>query len=96
MLEWFQDDVGPKYRKFVVGWANRHLSSLERWLDGREYIASDSFTIADILMTHVLAVIKDDALFQPYSNVRNYRDRCLARPAWQHTIDRYYKNVEAG
>lgn len=47
-------------------------------------------------MSHVLAVIKDDSLLQPYSNLRNYRDRCLTRPAWQHTIERYYKNVEAG
>src|SRR5437868_359842 len=50
MLDWVKDDGGGKYREFLVGWANRHLGNLERWLDGREYIATDGFTVADILM----------------------------------------------
>lgn len=96
MIDWFKDDGCRKHREFLVGWANRHLSNLERWLDRRQFIATENFTVADILMAHVLAGIKDDTLLQPYSNVRSYRDRCLARPAWQRTIDRYFKNVEAG
>jgi glutathione S-transferase len=94
MIDWIKDD--GKYREFLVGWANRHLSNLEQWLDRRQYVATDSFTVADILMSHVLAVVKDDSLLKPYGNVRTYRDRCLARPAWQSTLERYYKNVEAG
>jgi glutathione S-transferase len=96
IVDWSKDDGCRKHREFLVGWANRHLSGLERWLDRRQYVATDSFTVADILMAHVLAGIKDASLLQPYSNLKNYRDRCLARPAWQRTIDRYYKNVEAG
>jgi glutathione S-transferase len=94
MIDWFKDDGCRKHREFLAGWAHRHLSNLERWLDRRQFIATDSFTVADILMSHVLSVIKDDSLIQPYSNVRSYRDRCLARPAWQQTIARYYQNVE--
>ena len=96
MIDWFKDEGSRKYRDFLVGWAHRHLSNLERWLEQREYIASDSFTVADILMVHVLAVIKDESLLKPFSNVRSYRDRCLARSAWQRTIESYNKNVEAG
>ncbi|MGE3683932.1 MAG: glutathione S-transferase family protein [Bdellovibrionales bacterium] len=96
MIDWFKDHPDRKYREFLVGWANRHLSNLDRWFGDRQYVATDSFTVADILMAHVLAVIKDESLLRPYNNTRIYRDRCLARPAWQHTIERYYKNVEAG
>ncbi|MEA9355612.1 glutathione S-transferase family protein [Bacteriovorax sp. PP10] len=96
MIDWTKDDGCKKYREFLVGWANHHLSNLEHWLEGRQYVATDSFTIADILMSHVLAVIQDESLLQPYNNVRNYLNRCLVRPAWKHTIDSYYKNVEAG
>lgn len=96
MIDWHKDNGCHKHRAAMVGWANHLLSGLERWLDGRDYIATDNFSVADILMSHVLAVIKDDNLLKPYSNVRNYRARCLARPAWQQTIENYYKNVEAG
>lgn len=96
MMSWTKDEGCHKHRKFLIGWANRHLSNLEGWLERRQYVATDSFTIADILMSHVLAGVKDETLLEPYRNVRSYRDRCLARPAWQSTIDRYYKNVEPG
>ena len=89
------DDGGDKAREFMVGWVNRLLTGLERWLDGREYVATESFTVADILMSHVLTEIKDDSLIEPYPRVAAYRDRCLARPAWKRTIDSYYARVEA-
>lgn len=95
-MDWFKDEGCRSYREFCVGWADRHLSNLEGWLEGRQYIATDSFTVADLLMAHVLEVIKDKTLLEPYSNIRSYRDRCLARPAWQRTITNYNKNVEAG
>lgn len=96
MIDWTKDEGCRKHREFLVGWANHLLSGLERWIAHRQYIATDSFTVADILMVHVLSVIKDDSLLHPYNKLRSYRDRCLARPAWKQTIDRYYKNVEAG
>src|SRR5256885_5551456 len=61
------------------------LGNLERWLDGRRFIATDEFTVADILMAHVLACIPDRTLTAPCPAVVAYRDRCLARPAWQRT-----------
>jgi len=72
------------------------LANLERWLADREYVATDDFTIADILMAHVLSAgIKDDGLIVPYPGVVAYRDRCLARPAWKRTIEAYCARVEA-
>jgi glutathione S-transferase len=95
--DWTADGGGAKPRAFLVGWANRVLGSLERWLAGREFVATGEFTVADILMAHVLSAgVKDEALVAPYPGVVAYRDRCLARPAWRRTLDAYFARVEAG
>ena len=74
-------------RKRFVEWAHRHLASLERWLDGREFVATSTFTVADILMSLVLSGVNDDSLLKPYDRVRNYRERCKSRPAWRRTVE---------
>jgi len=82
---------------FLVGWVNRVFANLERGLAGRDFVATKDFTVADILMTHVLSAgVKDDGLIAPYPGITAYRDRCLARPAWKRTIDAYFARVEAG
>jgi len=95
ILDWSKDSGCAKHREFMAGWAQQRLGQLDRWLDGRDFVATDSFTIADILLTHVLEVIKDDTLIEPYARTKDHRDRCLARPAWKRTIDRYSARVEA-
>ena len=67
MIDWTNDDGCSRYRRNMVDWAGRLLNGLERRLDGREYVATESFTVADILMSHVLAVVKDDSLLKPYA-----------------------------
>ena len=84
------------YRDFTIAWAKRHLAHLDRWLDGREFIATEAFTVADILMAHALDEIKDDSVIEPCARVASYRARCFARPAWRRTLDRYFARVEAG
>ena len=96
LIDWAKDDGSRKARESMVGWASRHLANLERWLDGREFVATDSFTVADISMSHVLAGIKDDSLIKPYARIASYRDRCFARPSWKRTIDSYCARVEVG
>lgn len=95
VLDWTADGSCGKHREFLVGWAHRMLGNLERWLDGRRFIATDEFTVADILMAHVLACIPDRTLTAPCPAVVAYRDRCLARPAWQRTLAAYNARVEA-
>ena len=87
---------GGDYRGFLVQWAMRHFSALERWLEGREFVADGGFSVADILMAHVLTESDDPELFDPHPRVRDYRERSLARPAWQRTIARYRERVVAG
>lgn len=97
VLDWTADGSCGKHREFLVGWVNRVLTNLERWLADREFVATKEFTIADILMAHVLnSGIKDEKLIAPYPAVASYRDRCLARPAWKQTIEAYFARVEAG
>ena len=95
-LDFTKDEEAKRYRAFLVGWAKRHLGNLERWLEGREFVATEAFTVADILMAHTLAEIKDPDFIAPYPNVASYRERCFARLAWKRTIERYCARVEAG
>jgi len=95
VIDWSPDGGSNPVRPFMVQWAHHHLTALDSWLDGREFIATDAFTVADILMAHVLSPIKDETLLAPYARVRAYRDRCKARDAWRRTIDAYCARVEA-
>lgn len=96
VLDWTADGSCGKHREFLVGWVHRMLGNLERWLAGRDFVATGDFTVADILMAHVLSTIKDKGLMAPYPGVASYRDRCFARPAWKRTIEAYCARVEAG
>ncbi len=96
VLDWTADGSCGKHREFLVGWANRVLTNLERWFADRDFVATKGFTVADILMAHVLSGIKDEALIAPYPGIASYRDRCMARPAWKRTVELYCARVEAG
>ena len=97
VLDWTSAGTCDKHREFLTGWVNRVLKNLERWLAGREFVATNEFTVADILMAHVLSAgFKDDKLIAPYAAVLAYRERCLARPAWKKTIEAYCERVVAG
>lgn len=94
VLDWSADGGCGKHREFLVGWSNRMLNNLQRWLADREFVATRDFTVADILLVHVLSGIKDERLIAPYPGVASYRDRCLARPAWKRAIEAYCARVE--
>jgi glutathione S-transferase len=76
-----------------VNVAHRFLESLEQWLEDRTFITEEAFTVADILMALVLDELKDEQILVPYARVRAYRDRCMARPAWQRVLARYHAHV---
>lgn len=95
--DWTADGSDPKPRQFLVDWVHLRMGHLQRWFADRDYVATDDFSVADILMAHVLSAgIKDPSLIAPYPGVAAYRDRCLARPAWQRTYAAYCARVEAG
>jgi glutathione S-transferase len=95
---WFVNLCGGKGTKpseVLHGWAELRLKQLDGWLTNRRYIATDDFTVADILMTHVLDAGPPKEMLTPYANVVAYRARCTERPAWTKTLEAYGARVEA-
>ena len=77
------------------GWAEMRLKQLDGWLTNRRFIATEDFTVADILMTHVLDAGTRQEMLKPHPNLLAYRARCTGRPAWKKTLDAYNERVEA-
>jgi glutathione S-transferase len=87
---------GTKPHEALHKWSDMRLKQLDGWLAGRTFVATDDFTVADILMTHVLSAgSTDSALLAPYAHVRAYLARCLERPAWKRTLEAYNERVVA-
>jgi glutathione S-transferase len=98
LTSWFVDMSGGKGTKpsdVLKKWAKMRLEQLDGWLANREFIATDEFTVADILMTHVISGGTDQSLVRPHTNVLAYQKRCTDRPAWKKTIAAYCDRVEA-
>jgi glutathione S-transferase len=95
---WFVNMSGGKDSKpseALQGWAEMRLKQLDGWLKSRQFIATDDFTVADILITHVLDAGTRREMLEPYPNLLAYRGRCTERPAWKKTVDAYQKRVQA-
>lgn len=88
-------EQAPERHAALVKWAQRVLGNVERRLEGREWIACDTFTVADILLTSVLREIRKTDLMQPYPQVGAFFARAQARPAWQRTLALYAERLGA-
>ncbi|MGJ7506577.1 glutathione S-transferase family protein [Variovorax sp. GT1P44] len=66
--------------------ASRWLGDVDRRLQDRQWIACAEFTVADIMMASVLRGIRKSELMDPFPRVKDYYERCHARPAWQRTL----------
>ena len=98
LTSWFVDMTGGEGGKpsnALKKWAKMRLEQLDGWLANREFIAADEFTVADILMTHVISGGTDQSLVKPHPNLLAYQQRCTNRPAWKKVIDAYCERVEA-
>jgi glutathione S-transferase len=85
--------AAPNVHVEVRQLARRWLGDLERRLEGREWLACDEFTAADILMAGVLRGIRKTDLMDPFPSIKAYYARCLARPAWQRTLGLYAERL---
>lgn len=86
IVEIFGNGADPKLLTEVRKLAHRWLGEVERRLEGREWIACDDFTAADIMMAGVLRTIRKSDLMEPFPKLKAYYERCFARPAWQRTL----------
>jgi glutathione S-transferase len=86
VIEIFGNGADQKLSTEVRKLAHRWLGDVERRLEGREWIASDEFTAADIMMGGVLRTIRKTDLMNPYPRMKAYYDRCFTRPAWERTL----------
>jgi glutathione S-transferase len=88
---------GSKPSEALRQWSELRLGQLDGWLANREFVATDEFTVADILMSHVLGGgSTDQSLLKPHANILAYQARCTERPAWKRTLAAYDERVEAG
>jgi glutathione S-transferase len=94
MIDIFDSDkAAHKVRAEVRKIAGRWLDHVERRLAGREWVACDDFTAADIMMACVLRSIRKTDMMASYPRIKAYYERCLARPAWQRTLGLYAERV---
>lgn len=73
------------HRAGAVEAVQAKLTALDTWLDGREYL-EDRFTVADLLMTTVLGILRHTNLVAQRPTLEAYRQRCEARPAFQKAL----------
>jgi glutathione S-transferase len=86
-LEMLPQNERSEQRTFWTTIAHRWLSGLENRLEGREWIATKEFTVADILQSHVLRGIRKMHLLENYPRLKGYYTRCMTRPAWERTLE---------
>ena len=82
-------------RGFLTGWTRRVLDGVNRRLEGRDWIAADAFTIADLLLASVLRQLRHTDLMDGYPAVKAFYARAMARPAWKRTLDLYAERLGA-
>lgn len=63
----------------------RRLGQLSDRLGARDYL-EDRFTAGDLMMTTVLQILRTTELVDSIPNLRAYRERCEARPAFQRAL----------
>lgn len=81
-----RERTAPHLHDEVRKLAARWLGNLERRVDGRTWIATDDFTVADLMLASVLRMVRKTDLLAPFPKLASYYQRCTARPAWQRTL----------
>ena len=72
-------------RPGAVEFVKTRLGQLAAALDGREYLVG-TFSAADILMSHVLKVLRRTELVDAYATLAAYQKRCEARPTFEKAL----------
>ncbi len=81
-------------RPFVIAALKKRLDGLNHWLENREYL-EDRFTVGDLMMSSVLRNLDNMNVIEEYPTLFDYRQRCLARPAFKKVHAEQLKNFVA-
>ncbi|MDT9600608.1 glutathione S-transferase family protein [Sphingosinicella rhizophila] len=81
-------------RPQVIDTLRGRLTALSDWLGDKDYLEGE-FTAADIIMGTVLREIDDKDLMAEFPALVAYRDRCVARPAFQRAIQAQLESFAA-
>lgn len=82
-------------RPQVEAQLRKRLTDLQIALADRRWFANDRFSAADILMTHVLRVLRHTTILAGYPALSAYLERCEARPAFQRALADQMKPFKA-
>lgn len=90
-IDKFGDDKSK--RDFTIQWAKRVLSGIEQQLQKADWLTGNEFTVADLLMTTVLRIIRSTDLIEGYPAVKSFYERATAREAYQKTLRAYAERL---
>ena len=85
--------AAPRLHDELRKLAGRWLADVERRLENRQWIACADFTVADVMLACVLRGIRKTDLMEPFARVKDYYERCFARPAWQRALALYAERL---
>jgi glutathione S-transferase len=96
-VDFFMKDEAEKARRRpgVVDMIEMRLGQLDAALQGRDHLAGDEFTVADLMMASVMKVIGHTDLLDRHAAVKAHRDRCFARPAYREAIAEQRRDIAA-
>ena len=80
-VPWWFLGLSGDHENPLAGWVDQRLAQLEDVLSGREWLAGDRFTVADLLMADVLRVPAVRARGERAAS-EAYVQRVTARPAF--------------
>jgi len=80
-------------RPGALDMAKLKLRSLAKWMEGRQYLEDNQFTVGDLVMTSVLRNLRHlDILEKEFPHLEAYKKRCEARPAFKRALDAQMKS----
>jgi glutathione S-transferase len=80
------EDWTKQRRPQVVEMIDKRLSRLSDALASKPYLDGDTFTAGDLMMASVLRGLDGKGLIERHANLVAWKERCLARPAFQAAL----------
>jgi glutathione S-transferase len=80
---------GVETNRYRSGWGDFDLmiETLERGIEGGDWILGDHFTAADVMLGSSVVFMRMFDMLPVSETLSGYADRCLARPAYQRALE---------